>query len=215
MARGVVEVYRLILDEVELGTQVEVGTFEPVGKWMVDSLLLEATSTRLFPLLSPLLNSPLSFLQADGRFAEVQLLDDLVLSSLELVAQSIRLRRRIKGLTSSLLEQICLADSGGEKRRDETSTGSLLFNLISLTSHEDGIAIAAAKVMTLLAIGSNEVGVGTASFITLLGGTKRAEGTAGKVLEVLESRSDRVRAVVWDMVSFNYLLSLMESETEI
>lgn len=227
LSNRIIGAFKLILDEGELCPGAEKGEFDPVSGFVIDSLLVNTTSTRLAPLLSIIISSSTSI--SNSSTVELnesipQISEELILNSLELVAQLLRLRRRIKGISTCLIEKLCLTEGSEVLANLSSSTNtfggklledspSLLFNFIqfviasstsvSSTQETPRIAIVAAKIITLLCITSSEYIPRPPSFVALLGGTRCGKEVVGNLLIVLEDVEvdERVKGSVWDMVS--------------
>ncbi|GAA5852521.1 hypothetical protein JCM8547_002528 [Rhodosporidiobolus lusitaniae] len=223
VARRCVGVFRLVLEEAELFpsscSSSTTPTLAPPAQVILSALLLPPTSSiaQLSPLLSPLAQGPdtILLLRKAGRYADAQALEDLVDSSLGLVVQLVRFRRRRTPGSSSLLEKLCLSLNGAAAfsssavpalpllstlMNGTSSTGlpsftsrrpellESLSRFILTPALETRLAVSAAKAVTLLVLASEgEPGkTGTASLSSLLGGGDGAERTLAGLLSVVE-----------------------------
>lgn len=207
MSKRMVQLYRLVLEEGELAPNADKGQFDPVVSVVVDALLVKATVAQLSPLLSAIAAGPgpITILRKALRFADAQASEDLVELSLALVRKLLRLRRRIVGSTPSLLERIALSHGTPQGLGSSTQKVEMLECLSKyiVAPIDPKTATQAAKVLTLLCIGSGEWQPRPPSLISLLGGSDRTEKFVTAMLAVA---SDPLAAVglqvaIWDLVS--------------
>ncbi|GAA5835871.1 hypothetical protein JCM11251_007448, partial [Rhodosporidiobolus azoricus] len=132
LSRHCVGVFRLVLEESEVAP-----SSSPVpasAQVVLDAFLNHPTASvaQLAPLLTPLVQGPdaILLLRKAGRFADAQALEGLVESSLSLLVQLLRLRRRQKThpmttpTSSSLLEKLCLSSNGAAAFSSSASASS-------------------------------------------------------------------------------------------
>ncbi|GAA5873343.1 hypothetical protein JCM1840_000031 [Sporobolomyces johnsonii] len=226
LARRMVDLFKLVLEEGELSPSVGKGIFPEPVSIITDAFLNTATVAQLAPLLSTLAAGPdaIVLLRKAHRYTDAQALEDLVDASLGLTLKLLRLRRRVKGTTSSLLEKLCLspnsaanlsisaptlpplsglsASSATSQRRPELLESLSKFITAPLSTH---VAVQAARVLSLLCIASGEVQARSAgsSLVALLGGSERAEEMGVGLLKVVEDSTafGELQVAVWDLIS--------------
>ncbi|GAA5946680.1 hypothetical protein JCM3765_000347 [Sporobolomyces pararoseus] len=227
MAKKVVDIFDLVIEEGELEDGVTKGTFSPPVKVVTDAFLSNTSASgisQLAPLLSTftLGSSTIEALHRAGRYHDAMVLEDLVESSLQLTLQLLRLRSHVRDSSISLLEKILLtqhssinlslhssfspssssfADSSASRHRPELLESILSFVVSPLSNT---IAIQAAKVSTLLCVlsGSQSAQERT-GLIALLGGSERAREI---IVSLLSTAGDsegvlEVHIAVWDLLS--------------
>ncbi|GAA5936020.1 hypothetical protein JCM1841_002719 [Sporobolomyces salmonicolor] len=226
LAKRMVDVFKLVLEEGELFPSVGKGIFPEPVSIITDAFLNTATVAQLAPLLSTLGAGPdaIVLLRKAHRYTDAQALEDLVDASLGLTLKLLRLRRRVKGTTSSLLEKLCLspdsaanlsisapalpplsglsASSATSQRRPELLESLSKLITAPLSTH---VAVQAARVFALFCIASGEVQARSAgsSLVALLGGSERAEEMCVGLLKVVEdpTASGELQVAVWDLIS--------------
>lgn len=143
LARRCTQLFKLVLDEAGVAPAT---TTSPVVQVVQDAFIgPKATVAQLSPVLSTLASGPdtILFLRKAGRFADAQALEDLVRSALALVLRLLRLRRRTKGTTSSLLEKLCLSPATGSASYAATAglgasvSGGMLVAAAAGREHDD------------------------------------------------------------------------------
>ncbi|BGP14773.1 hypothetical protein JCM10213_004289 [Rhodosporidiobolus nylandii] len=184
LSRRCVGIFRLVIEEAELavGAGAEQKAPLPAPTQVVIGAFLahpSASVAQLAPLLAPLAQGPdaILLLRKAGRYTDAQALEDLVDSSLSLTLQLLRLRRRIKGANSSLLEKLCLSPSAVASFASSAFAGTAALPLLAALTNgespatarrpelleslagfihtpalEARIAVTAAKTVTLLAL---------------------------------------------------------------
>ncbi|GAA5867257.1 hypothetical protein JCM3774_002390 [Rhodotorula dairenensis] len=230
LARSCVVLYRLVLEYAQVGAATKV--HDPVVQVVTDSFLgPKATVAQLAPALSTLSSGPdgILLLRKAGRYADAQALEDLVDSALGLVLELLRLRRRTKGTSISLLEKLCLTPSGAASYSQSASPATFGFTAVlrgqeptrrpelleSLTKFvvaplETRLAVQAAQIVTLLCLASAGAEDGTTagvrgpiSLATLLGGSDGIETIVKALLSVAEDHlvAPELQVAVWDLIS--------------
>lgn len=208
MTSRMVQIYSLILEEGELCPTREKGTFDPVVSVVVDCFLLKPTAPLLSPLLSSLAAGPgtITILRKASRYADAQISEDLVESSLILLKKLLRLRRGIAGSTPSTLERHCLTQIVSQSAAGLSTTKPELFESLArfvVATIDPRTSIQAAKVLTLLCISSNDWQPRPPNIISLLGGSERTEGFVSQLLEIAVDPmgSETLQVAIWDLVS--------------
>lgn len=221
LARSCVQLYSLVLEYAQVGAptaEAAAKANDPVVQVVVDSFLgAKATVAQLAPALSTLSSGPdgIMLLRKAGRYADAQTLEDLVDSTLGLVLELLRLRRRTKGASMSLLEKLCLTPSAGATSYSKSASPStfgftavlhgqeptrrpeLLESLLKfvVAPLDTRLAVQAAQIVTLLCLVSAGTDDGTTaaaavrspiSLATLLGGSDGIETSVKALLSVAE-----------------------------
>jgi nuclear pore complex protein Nup188 len=208
MSRKIIELYALVLNEVELIPGTSRGKFTPTISLVVDILLVKSTVSTLSPLLSPIAGGPATIisLRRSARHHAAQSAEDLVQSSLSLAQRSIQLRRRINATPTSLLERLLFSHGSPEgmtsaSRMDLSLIGSLTQYMVSPLNPK--LSIIAAQVLTLLCIGSNELGSTLPSLMSLIGGSEKSEILAVEMLNIVSDPqgNENLQVALWDLVS--------------
>lgn len=207
LAKRIVNLYRLVLDAGELAPLAAQGQFDPVVAVVVDALLAKATASQLAPILAPLAAGPdpILLLRKALRYADARAAELLVEATLALTLKLVRLRRRIAGTTSSLLETMCLthglaAGIGGPARRDLVAA---LGAFVTSKGVSSIAATSAARVLALLCVGSSEWQPRPPSFIALLGGSDKVERFVVAILAIVEDINQEDHHVaIWDLVCY-------------
>ncbi|KAK4705494.1 hypothetical protein P7C70_g693, partial [Phenoliferia sp. Uapishka_3] len=206
MSKRMVQLYHTVLEAAELSPEAPKGDFEPVAKVVVDALLARATSSQLAPILSILSMGPepILLLRKALRYANAQALESLVEATLALTLQLIRLRRRIVGTTSSLLESLLLSheESVGANGVATRDTVAALAGFVT-TSVSANAATAASRTLALLCISSSEWQPRPPGFIRLLGGSAKAEKFVVAILRLVEEDEKKhdLQVAIWDLIS--------------
>ncbi|GAA5965963.1 hypothetical protein JCM8115_004778 [Rhodotorula mucilaginosa] len=244
LARSCVQLYSLVLEYAQVGAptaEAAAKANDPVVQVVVDSFLgAKATVAQLAPALSTLSSGPdgIMLLRKAGRYADAQTLEDLVDSTLGLVLELLRLRRRTKGASMSLLEKLCLTPSTGATsysnsaspstfgftavlhgqeptRRPELLESLLKFVVAPLDTR---LAVQAAQIVTLLCLVSAGTDDGTTaaaavrspiSLATLLGGSDGIETSVKALLSVAE---DHLAAPELQVAVWDLISSLVDSQ---
>lgn len=238
LARSCVQLYSLVLEYAQVGAPTTTKAAakarnDPVVQVVVDSFLgAKATVAQLAPALSTLSSGPdgIMLLRKAGRYADAQTLEDLVDSTLGLVLELLRLRRRTKGTSMSLLEKLCLTPSGATSYANSASPSTFGFTAVlhgqeptrrpelleSLLKFvvaplDTRLAVQAAQIVTLLSLASAGGDDGTTaatvrgpiSLATLLGGSDGIEASVKALLSVAEDHlaAPELQVAVWDLVS--------------
>ena len=222
LARSCVQLYSLVLEYAQVGAPTAAAAAakanDPVVQVVVDSFLgAKATVAQLAPALSTLSSGPdgIMLLRKAGRYADAQTLEDLVDSTLGLVLELLRLRRRTKGASMSLLEKLCLTPSAGATSystsaspstfgftavlhgQEPTRRPDLLESLLKfvVAPLDTRLAVQAAQIVTLLCLvsaGTTDDGTtaaagrGPISLATLFGGSDGIEASVKELLSVAE-----------------------------
>ncbi|GAA5975705.1 hypothetical protein JCM10908_005252 [Rhodotorula pacifica] len=229
LARSCVQLYRLVLEYAPVGPAAK--TQDPVVQVVVDSFLgAKATVAQLAPALSTLSSGPegIILLRKAGRYADAQALEDLVDSALGLVLDLLRLRRRTKSKSISLLEKLCLTPAGTASYSTSASPSTFGFTAVlsgqeptrrpelleSLTKFvvaplDTRLAVQAAQIVTLLCLasaGTDDLTAGVrapTSLATLLGGSDGVESIVKALLSIAEDHlvAPELQVAVWDLIS--------------
>ncbi|KAL8276623.1 hypothetical protein RQP46_010972 [Phenoliferia psychrophenolica] len=203
LAKRIVNLYRLVLEAGELSPGAAQGKFDPVVSVVVDALLVNATASQLAPLISTIVAGPepIHLLRKALRYADARAAEQLVEATLALTLKLIRLRRRRTGTTSSLLENTCLVHGlAPAGRRDPVAA---LGAFVTSSGVSNLASMAAARVLTLLCVGSSEWQPRPPSFVQLLGGSSKVEKFVVAILLVVEDvlRKEDLHVAVWDLIS--------------
>ncbi|KDE07549.1 hypothetical protein MVLG_02220 [Microbotryum lychnidis-dioicae p1A1 Lamole] len=221
VARRIVQLYTLVLEEGELASGASQGQFPPVATIVLDALLLRATVGQLMPLITTISNGPdhIINLRKAIRFHEAQGSEDLILASLSLIRKLLRIRQRIRGMSTSLFEKLVLSPSSTDGL-SIAAASNLAFGsgsttkstrvewveclaqfIVSPLNHK--VSIEAAKVMTLLCLGSVNATPRPPSLTALLGGATRSQEWVNKVLQIAANPmgTETLQVAVWDMIS--------------
>ncbi|SCV71090.1 BQ2448_2678 [Microbotryum intermedium] len=233
IARRIVQLYSLILEEGELAPGASKGQFPPVATIVLDALLLRAAVGQLMPLISTISNGPdhIINLRKAIRFHEAQGSEDLIAASLSLIRKLLRIRQRIQGMSTSLFEKLVLSPSntdglslaaasnlafGGGSNSTNRPTRvewveSLAQFIVSPLDHK--VAIEAAKVMTLLCLGSANSAPRPPSLTALLGGATRSQDWVNKVLQIAANPTgaETLQVAVWDLPGLGHVFILQIS----
>lgn len=217
-----VQLYLLILEEGELSSAASEGKFDPVVSIVLNALLRNATTAQLSPLLSHVAAGPEAIfaLRTSFRHTDAKVTEELVAASLTLVRKLLQLRRQIVGSPISLLERLCLSRTveQGLTTSSAAPRTSILESLAKyvVATISPETAIQAAKVFTLLAIGTGDWQPRPPSLIAVLGGSDKTAKFVSKLLEVVPDAQTTVglEVALWDLVSSSS--SILRSElTEI
>ncbi|GAA5836692.1 hypothetical protein JCM3766R1_006993 [Sporobolomyces carnicolor] len=227
LAKKIVDIFDLVIEEGELEDGVERGTFSPPVKVVTDAFLSNMAASgisQLAPLLSTftLGSSTIESLHRAGRYHDAMVLEDLVESSLRLTLQLLRLRSLVKDSTMSLLEKVLLTQntslnlslhssispasssfstSPHLRQRPELLESILSFVVSPLSNT---IAVQAAKVATLLCVlSASQTAQDRTGLVALLGGSERAREIIVTLLATAADASGilEVHIAVWDLVS--------------
>ncbi|GAA5840892.1 hypothetical protein JCM9279_001252 [Rhodotorula babjevae] len=232
LARRCTSVLNLVLEESAVAAAASTSSSpssSPVVQVVTDAFIGPRTTVaQLSPVLSTLASGPdgIVLLRRAGRFADAQALEDLVRSSLSLVLGLLRLRRRTKGTTSSLLEKLCLSPSGSASyavtagsahgfaaeldgvsgsegrpaRRPELLESLVRFVVAPL---DGALAVQAARIVTLLCLSTVAGETAPASMTALLGGSEGLERLLTALLAVVEDHlaAQEVQVAIWDLLS--------------
>ncbi|GAA5910922.1 hypothetical protein JCM8208_006688 [Rhodotorula glutinis] len=229
LARRCTSVFKLVLEESAVAASTSSSSSSEVVQVVTDAFVgPKATVAQLSPVLSTLASGPDSILllRKANRFADAQALEDLVRSSLDLVLGLLRLRRRTKGTSSSLLEKLCLSPAGSASyavtagsahgfaaELDGGSNGEsrparrpeLLESLVRfVVAPLDGaLAVQAARIVTLLCLSTVAGETAPASMTALLGGSEGLERLLTALLAVVEDHlaAQEVQVAIWDLLS--------------
>lgn len=216
LTKRVIELYQVVLDEAELSPLASEGKFGAVGGVVVTALLGRPTLAQLAPLLTAVAvgPEPIALLRKALRYADAQAAEDLVQVSLALIRTLLRLRRRVAGTTSSLLEKLILTHAAGPEgfslgvstvsafgstgRRPELLESISKFVVAQL---DPRLAVSAAEVLTLLCISSSEWQPRPPSLIGLLGGPAKAEAFVVATLAIAADPGalEVLQVAVWDL----------------
>lgn len=225
LARSCVQLFRLVVEQAQVDAARK--AVDPVVQIVVEAFIgTKATVAQLSPALSTLSSGPdgIILLRKAGRYADAQALEDLVDSTLGLVLELLRLRRRTKASSSSLLEKLCLTPVGATSYTVSNSPATFGFSAIlngqeptrrpelleSLARFvvaplETRLAVQAAEIVTLLCLASAGSEDGTrapVSLTALLGGGDGGETTIKALLTVAEDHlaAPELQVDVWDLV---------------
>ncbi|GAA5898786.1 Nup188p [Sporobolomyces salmoneus] len=227
LAKKVVDIFDLVIEEGELEHGATQGTFSAPVKVVTDAFLSNTSASgisQLTPLLSTftLGSSSIESLHRAGRYHDAMAIEDLVESSLRLTLQLLRLRSLVQDSTTSLLEKVLLtqnsslnlslnssfapsstsfAESSISRQRPELLESILSFVVSPLSST---IAIQAAKVATLLCVlSSSQAAQDRTGLVALLGGSERAREIIVALLSTADDSGGilEVHIAVWDLLS--------------
>ncbi|KAK4058282.1 hypothetical protein OIO90_000439 [Microbotryomycetes sp. JL221] len=219
MATVIVQLYQLVIEDVELCLNAPGSQLDAVSQVVIDALVTRASVAQLTPLLATISTGeePITLLRKAGRFIEAQAIEVLVRSSLRLIADLLRYQSRSSSTstTSSLLEKLCLShiiSAGTSSRKDSMQAGLLeqrpeLVEAIAsfvVAPIETRTAIIAAKVMTLLCLRSASAWAPRPpSFIALLGRSDKAETFVNALLQIASdpSADEGLQVAIWNMTA--------------
>lgn len=211
----ILSIYNLVLEDGELAPTATKGDFGPIANVVVEILLTSrATVAQIVPLLTVVATGPeplITFRKA-SRYVEAQIMEDVIQASLDLVHQLLRIRRRIDGTVSSLLEKLAISSTVSE------SLGRSTFGSSAQSGHGDVLeslahfivapvgyrtASRAADVLALLCLGSNEWQPRPPSLVALLGGSEKAESFVNSLLAIASdpSADEGLQVALWNLVS--------------
>ncbi|GAA6058665.1 hypothetical protein JCM10212_004076 [Sporobolomyces blumeae] len=225
LARRIIEIFDLVLEEGELEPQVSTGRFSAPTKIVTEAFLFNASTAgiaQLLPLLSTFALGPDSIilLRKAGKFNDAAALEDLIGSALDFALKLLRLRSRVAGSRSSLLEKLLLSQNStanlpssspfsgfasfnsatGQRRPEPLESIAALVTAPLSTS----VAIRAARVVALVSVGANgQATKDQTSMMALLGGNDRAEKLVVSLLAIVEDSDgpSEVQVAVWDLIS--------------
>jgi hypothetical protein len=227
LAKKVVDIFDLVIEEGELEDGVSRGSFSAPVKVVTDAFLSNVSASgisQLAPLLSTftLGASTVETLHRAGRYHDAMVLEDLVESSLRLTLQLLRLRSLVQDSSISLLEKVLLtqnssinlslqssfsassstfAGASTSRQRPELLESILSFVVSPLSNT---IALQAAKVATLLCLLSgSQAAQDRTGLVALLGGSENAREIVGALLSIAGDLEGvlEVHMAVWDLVS--------------
>ncbi|KAI5479662.1 nucleoporin [Pseudohyphozyma bogoriensis] len=211
VGRRVVGIFGLVLEEAELEAKASQGQFGPIATVVVDALLGKASVSLLTPLLSTVTlgPEPILLLRKAFRYSDAQALEDLVEGSFALVRKLVRFRRRVEGTNLSLLERICLSAGTPEGFGTGAGGGAAKFEPLAalartIVAHVDPkTAILAAKVLTLMCLGSAEGNARPPSLISLVGGSEKAMKFVTEMLAIASDPTavEGLQVAIWDLMA--------------
>ncbi|KPV76212.1 uncharacterized protein RHOBADRAFT_52251 [Rhodotorula graminis WP1] len=228
LARRCTSVFKLVLEESAVAASTASSSSSQVVQVVTDAFVgPKATVAQLSPVLSTLASGPdaILLLRKASRFADAQALEDLVRSSLNLVLGLLRLRRRTKGTSSSLLEKLCLSPAGsasyavtagsahgfaaeldgGSSEGRPARRPELLESLVRfVVAPLDGaLAVQAARIVALLCLSTAASETAPASMTALFGGSEGLERLLTALLAVVEDHlaAQEVQVAIWDLLS--------------
>ncbi|GAA5938294.1 uncharacterized protein JCM15063_000694 [Sporobolomyces koalae] len=221
LAKKVVDIFALVVEEGELEPGVASGDFSAPVRVVTDAFLSNASSggiSHLAPILSTftLGCSTVESLHRAGRYHDAMVLEDLVESNLRLTLQLVRLRSLVQHSTVSLLEKVILSHNSAtsvslpsstslgahtSSRRPEVLEAILSFVISPLST---SIAVQAAKVATLIcAVSASQAPSERAGLVALLGGSERARATVVALLAIVDDPGSALdlHIAVFDLIS--------------
>lgn len=203
VAKRMVLLYRLVLEQGELSPDAPKGQFDPVVSVVVDALVTHATISQLSPLLFTIGAGPepIILLRKASRHADALASENLVEAALGLALKLLHLRRRITGSTSSLLETIALSPGSHDSLSPKTELVATLSRFVTAPVTAS-TATQAARLLTLLCVGASECQPRPPSFVSLLGGAGRVEKVLTDMLRIAGelNAEESLQVAVWDLV---------------